>query len=125
MWYAQADQAGSRASLRIAAIAFGAMVLALGGRAHAQALEQEPTAITVSYSDLDLTRQADAAVLYQRLKMAARRACDSRTDLRNLRLQALQQRCYEDSLQQAVAQVGHSSIKALYVASTGAPAARL
>lgn len=124
MFHSKAD-ADSSAYLCIAKILLAASMLWIGSvPVQAQARAQEITSIGVRYSDLDLSTQADAARLYQRLELAARRACDSKADLRNLRLQRLQQRCYEDSLQQAVARVGHASIHALYAARIQAASER-
>lgn len=115
------DVAGPARVLRVLMIAAAAMTLIFSSlQAQAQTLAyEEPTEVRVGYADLDLSQPADVARLYARLKLAAKRACDSHpNDLRNLRVQHLQRQCYERSLRMAVEQVEHASIKALYVANT-------
>jgi UrcA family protein len=83
---------------------------------------------TVSYGDLDLSRDADAKVLYSRLRAAAKSVCGT-VDARNLRMRQAAAECYRQSLANAVSDVGdqnvatlHASDPSIRVASRAVPA---
>ncbi|WP_116809951.1 UrcA family protein [Steroidobacter cummioxidans] len=101
---------------RYAACAFTA--LACGAAAHASDVPaaEAPAATTVQYSDLDLSKQADAQALYSRLQRAADRVCVQYKELRNLDRMKLYNECYQDTLARAVANVDHAMVNAAYVA---------
>jgi UrcA family protein len=61
--------------------------------------------IKVSYSDLDLSRPADAQVLYRRLKQAAAAVCGSSVSAAELLRYAHWRRCYDPALHNAVMQI--------------------
>lgn len=113
MSISQACSVGSRSCRHIIPLALASMLL-LSMVAPLQA--QETVEVKVAYDDLNLARPADAVRLYERLKAAAREACDSQAELRDLKLQLLQQRCYDQSLQRAVQGIGHVSVTAIHAA---------
>ena len=83
---------------------------------------------TVSYGDLDLSRNADAKVLYDRLRAAAKSVCGT-FDARNLRMRQAALECDQHSLASAVNDVGNANVAAAHasdptirVASRVAPA---
>jgi UrcA family protein len=83
---------------------------------------------TVSYGDLDLSRDADAKVLYSRLRAAAKSVCGT-VDARNLRMRQAAAECFQQSLATAVSDVGnakvaaaHASDPSIRVASRAVPA---
>lgn len=69
--------------------------------------------VKVSYADLDLSQEADAKRLYQRLRAAANRACDhhSGKELYKVKLKA---ECVSTALNRAVLDVSHAAIFALH-----------
>jgi len=68
---------------------------------------------TVSYADLNLSRQADVATLYARLRAASKNVCGT-PDIRDLAMRRLHEICVEESLSDAVEQVGHATLSALH-----------
>lgn len=82
----------------------------------------EPTAAAdraqtvISYTDLDLSKEADVRTLYGRLRRASDKVCGEYGDLRNLRMRRLYDACYQDTLARAVDSVGHAAVKALFAA---------
>ena len=56
---------------------------------------------TVRFADLDLSRPAGVAVLYQRLRVAAREVCQT-VDERDLMLLAASRSCVRDAIDHAV-----------------------
>jgi len=105
-----------RVARYVAACAFSA--LTFGAAAHAgDALGTAKVAkATVEYSDLDLSRQADAQTLYGRLQRASDRVCAQYKDYRDLTKMKLYDACYQDSLARAVDSVGSATVKSVYAA---------
>ena len=70
----------------------------------------------VSYSDLNLDREEGAAVLYQRLKSAARHVCSTRTLVLRGSLHEAKERqaCYRDTLDAAVSQVNNQHVNKIH-----------
>jgi UrcA family protein len=114
----QSNQRARANSLRHAIYtAFGTVTLSLlGVGAHADTLQDTQAQKTVSYSDLDLSRQNAAQMLYARLKGAAKQVCGDANgrDLRHLRELEMYQDCYKKALADAVTSVDKSSVTALY-----------
>src|SRR5687767_12051814 len=79
----------------------------------ARPASHEPHTIEVSYGDLDLTDSRDAAALYGRLAVAARRAC-SATDARGARATELLSRCVARAVADAVTRVDSKRLTALH-----------
>jgi UrcA family protein len=102
-----------RVARYVAACAFTA--LTFGAAAHAEdALNTTVAKATVEYTDLDLSKQADAQTLYGRLQRASDRLCVQYKEQRDLRKMKLYNACYQDTLVRAVDAVGHSAVKAAY-----------
>lgn len=88
------------------------------GAAHAGDVvtAESPAQTVVSYTDLDLSKDADVRALYARLQRASARVCGEYMDLRNLGLKRRYDACYQESLARAVDSVGHASVKAVFAA---------
>lgn len=72
---------------------------------------------TVSYADLDLSKQKDARVLYSRLKAASEQVCSAGFPPQNLNMKRLEGDCFEAALGGAVSKVNHPAILALHDSS--------
>jgi len=70
----------------------------------------------VSYSDLNLDKEEGAAVLYKRLKLAARQVCGVRSlGLKGTLHEAAEKKaCYVDTLDAAVSQVNNQTVNRLH-----------
>jgi UrcA family protein len=77
--------------------------------------------VTVSYRDLDLSRPADARVLYARLRRAAGTVCQPVPAMELARHLAYEQ-CYGAALEQAVNQINAPQVMALYRADASSNA---
>lgn len=110
----------SPVTVRVARFVFiGALTaLSFGVTAHAGELSTEigPARTVIKYSDLDLSKEADARVLYSRLQRASSHVCNSYSDIRDLRMKRLYAACYQDTLGRAVEDVGHAAVKAAFSA---------
>ena len=73
--------------------------------------------VAVSYRDLDLSRPADARVLYARLRKAASEVCQPAPREELARHRAWEQ-CYSAALESAVNQVAAPQVLALYRADS-------
>ena len=62
---------------------------------------EQSTQRTVRFADLDLSRPAGIAVLYQRIRVAAREVCQT-VDERDLMLLAASRSCVRDAIDHAV-----------------------
>lgn len=71
--------------------------------------------LVVNYSDLDLSQSTDAQRLYGRLKYASKQVCWS-YESRNMRMQRLQEECFEGALNRAVERVNEPKLTALHAA---------
>ena len=67
---------------------------------------------TVSYADLNLGGAEDQRTLFQRLQKAAREVCKTR-EARTTAAMRHSRECYEEALDEAVAEVGNPGIIAL------------
>ena len=70
-------------------------------------------AITVEYVALDLATPAGAEALYKRIKAAAAKVCE-RYENRELAKRAVAQKCYSQSIANAVAAVHQPTLTALH-----------
>ena len=73
--------------------------------------------ITVRYSDLDLSTEAGAKSLYNRISMAARQVCPS-DDSRELSRFAIARACQHAAVERAVRAVNSPHLAAAYAAAT-------
>jgi UrcA family protein len=94
----------------LAAIALS--IAALPGLAGPPVYEKS---ITVSYSDLDLTRAEGARTLYGRIRTAARRAC-SPEEYGIYSLRQNYRACVTEAVREAVGQVNQPTLTALHQA---------
>ena len=81
----------------------------------AAAKERDAVSTVVNYSDLDLTRSADTARLYARLKYASQKVCAA-YDSRELGTRDLHAACYDKALSSAVAEVNDARLTSLHAA---------
>ena len=98
-----------------AAAALFATVLVFTMSAHAEPASVTTSAITVRYSDLDLTSAQGTQVLYKRIVTAANQLC-SEGGVRDLKRLAAAQTCAEQAVARAVAGVHSPRLVALYSA---------
>lgn len=109
----------SQKTFRVARYAACALtVIAFGTVAHAAAAsesQQVPKA-TVSYADLNLTKQADAKILYGRLQRASHHVCAQYDVPHDLRMLNLYEVCHRQALARAVEGLGNAMVRAEYAA---------
>lgn len=91
--------------------------LGLGSQLAYAAPPQDVHFIDLHFSDLDLTRNAGAAVLYQRIETAAKTVCAS-LDARDLASQMRFRGCVETAIGLAVAKVDRLAFTAYCKART-------
>jgi UrcA family protein len=74
------------------------------------------TAKKVSYADLNLDKEEGAAILYRRLKIAARQVCNVRTLTLKGSLHEVAEKnvCYHDTLDAAVSQLDNQTVNKLH-----------
>ena len=77
-----------------------------------------PAHLAVSYADLNLDSDAGTAVLYMRLKQAARQVCGD-WDTRDLSRGLAATACINKAMSHAVARVNSPMLTSLYEAKTG------
>jgi UrcA family protein len=68
----------------------------------------------VAYADLNLNNRAGQEAMLQRLEYAAGRACGERVGTIPLYFRIEIERCVDQKMSQAVADVGHGGLSALY-----------
>lgn len=96
------------------------VALALGFQsAHAFGPQPGPP-VVVHFADLDLSRSQGAAVLYQRLKVAAETVCFPFDDDLTLARQRIYKACVQSAISTAVAKVHRPALTAYYEANTTA-----
>ena len=79
-------------------------------------LADQPTAIAVSYADLDLGTRAGVTTMYARLEDAAKTVCTKRTGSWSRHEVSL---CVDSAIRQAVARIGAPQLAILYETRTG------
>jgi UrcA family protein len=106
---------------RIAFVVLAAAPIAmLASVAPAHESADAPAHMTVSYADLNLNSDAGIAVLYKRLRYAARQVCGD-LDTTNLSRGRITTDCINNAMSQAVAQINSPTLTGLYAAKTGKP----
>ena len=98
-----------------AAAALFATVLVFTASAHAEPASVTTSAITVRYSDLDLSSAQGTQVLYKRIVAAANRVC-SEAGVRDLKRAAAADACAQQAIARAVEGVHSPRLVALYSA---------
>lgn len=76
-------------------------LVAAGTAAQAAAFNDTPTAVRVSYADLDIASPAGRASFDRRIKQAARQACGDATRERDLQLQSDKRQCFRAAVEKA------------------------
>jgi UrcA family protein len=99
----------ARAGITVAVVLFTSLV-ANGASAEQPQVPQ----VTVSYSDLDLSKPAGAQTLYKRIKAAASHVCGSRGHYTRLESRKVWRGCYDTAIADAVAQIDRPSLTALH-----------
>jgi UrcA family protein len=74
----------------------------------------EGNTVTVSFADLNLSKQAGAETLYGRLKTGARQACGGSQDFRNIGIRRLTRQCYNEALSGAVQSINNETLTNLH-----------
>lgn len=99
-------------------VACGVAALSCGAALAHPADQNAPEAAkaVVKYTDLDLSKEADARSLYARLQRASARVCGDFKDLRVLAVKRNYDVCYQESLSRAVDAVNHSTVTAMFAA---------
>jgi UrcA family protein len=83
------------------------------------AADFEARSMTVKYGDLNLSDPQGAATLYRRISWAAREVCSSPDDTLSTHLYF--QACVDKAIADAVTQVGHPQLIAVYNAKNRQP----
>lgn len=92
--------------------------MALGLQPARAAAPQNVPSLVVHFADLDLSRSDGAAVLYQRLKVAAETVCFPLDD-RALARHRLFSACVQNAISSAVAKVDRPALTTYYKAQQG------
>jgi UrcA family protein len=103
---------GSRSIAGLGA-ALAVAVTALGIGAGVRGNAASPPSVCVAYGQLDLSRPADAQVLYGRLQQASSKVCRWPSHF-EVSAYGRWQHCYDGALHQAVLQVNSPALLALY-----------
>jgi UrcA family protein len=93
-------------------LASAILATSFGGTTAAQTAD-EPASITVTFRDLDLTRQADASVLYERIRAASSRVCGGQPDIRVLAQLAAFDRCRATAVRQALVEINMPALSTI------------
>jgi UrcA family protein len=96
-----------------AVLAVGALIVAVSTAAHAAEIPQ----VHVNYADLNVSSPAGAAVLYQRIRVAATQVCGA-PDQRDLIRLVQAKTCTDKAIATAVTAVGNDMLTDLYQAKT-------
>ena len=88
------------------------LLAALAGVTTTAAIAADAGKITVNYKDLDLSREADAKTMLQRIKDAAERICDLRGTA-DLLTKSAREACVKDTVNDAVASLNSPLVAAL------------
>ncbi len=107
----------NRASERVSSAAAAAaltflMLLAVDVRA--DSTQDIPASITVRYSELALADSANAATVYQKLRVAARKVCGMNRGARTLHEHLVQLECFEGAMDDAVRKVNRPTLTAVH-----------
>jgi UrcA family protein len=108
-------RASERVSSAAAAVALTFLTL-LAVDARADIHETVPTSVTVRFSDLALADTANAATVYQKLRIAARKVCQVDRGALTLHVHIARQECFEAALADAVRKVDRPTLTALHEA---------
>lgn len=102
-----------RGAKQVLLVGLAAVTLGLASTSFASASDNDVRKQTVSYAELDLTKQAGAEALYKRIKRAAFTVCGG-YDSPMPWSYTLKSRCYKTALNEAVAKVNSPLLTALH-----------
>ena len=102
------------AAAGLTAVVAALLLSALPARAAEAADDAQESHITVHFDDLDLNTAAGTHKLYTRLKGAARTACGDETEVVDLTEFRDIERCEQQAMSTAVAQIARPQLTALY-----------
>jgi len=108
--------------MQVRTLSFGLMAglaTVLSMAAFNTTMAAEPGQAVVSYGDLDTSRAAGVAVLYQRIQVAAQKVCAS-LDGKELPRHAIYKRCKLSAIDKAIADVAVPALTEYHVAHSGA-----
>jgi UrcA family protein len=96
-----------------AVLTAGTLIVAVSTAAHAAQIPQ----VHVKYADLNVSSPAGAAVLYQRIRVAATQVCGT-PDQRDLSRLVQAKTCTDKAIANAVTAVGNATLTDLYQTKT-------
>jgi UrcA family protein len=95
-------------------LVLAALVCAAGAQdATAASAPYDPASVTISYSELDISKPKGAAALYRRVERAARTVCDVGTSKELARIR-LSNECYRTAVANAVATLNRPLVTAVH-----------
>ena len=99
-------------------ILYGTILAALALSASPVAAAQEPAQMVVSFSDIDLTNDANASQALRRMRHAAEEVCGGRGGLRSNKETVASRACVRETMEHAVADLNHPLVNAQYYGTT-------
>ncbi len=70
--------------------------------------------IAVSYADINISNPSGAAILLDRIALAAKNVCGPEPDIRDLTAHRLYDSCYKSAMNKSVASVASSTVQRIY-----------
>lgn len=105
-------------SLIGAVCVLAAVAAGLPAAGQPSAADDAPISVRVGYADLNLNSAAGAKAMLARIEAAARRACGSEPDIRDLQRVAVYSRCRTETTQRALTALNAPLVTALANGST-------
>jgi UrcA family protein len=99
---------------RLLLVLASALAIGFAAAAPASAATNDRLAQRVSYADLNLDNRAGAEVMISRIERAVGRVCGRRNGTIPLSFRVRIERCMEEETADALADLGHSGVSALY-----------
>ena len=99
---------------RLMLVLVSALAIGFSSVAPASAATHDRVAQRVSYADLNLDNRAGAEVMIARIERAAGRVCGHRNGTIPLAFRVRIERCMEAETADALADLGHAGVSALY-----------
>lgn len=107
-----------KAALMGLALVAGAIDAPAASAATAQSVADVPS-IQVDFSDLNINTPEGAKRLYGRIEVAASKVCAPQVDRRELARHAIFEKCFDASVERAVAEVNSTALMAVYQKKKG------
>lgn len=111
------NRASERVSSAAAAVALTFLML-LAVDVRADSLQDNPPSITVRFSELALADSANAATVYRKLSVAARKVCGLNRGAQSLHAHLVQLECYQAAMDDAVRKVDRPTLTDLHAFRT-------